>query len=466
MSFASTTALVAVTGFFAGSAIAITLALGRLRLARRQKYLLIATILISLAGKIALARVGTQVDVNAYKIFAGLIEQGKSVYAGTPDYNYAPVWAWITSGLDRLGILMQVGTGHGFHMMVAAFLSVVDVLLALVLVSEFSYGAGIVYLLSPVGFGITGFLAQFDNLALLVALLAWLILRKSAPSKRMLILSAVLVGISLTIKHDAFLFPAWLVFWKPLGKLWNRILYAVIAYGIFFGSFLPWWGDPASRASIFQNVFGYNSAYGRSLLGQVTGLIVSIEAIDKFFHWVPVISGFKLLWIVLMMGVGWVIARRDTKELFLCYLLALFAFLPSVFVSYMVIAMIACAILYRWWPSWAFLICATGTMVVAAVIEMVNDGTIPAQWFHNISFMGRSYNWDDTLNVGWVIPLTYASQLCAIVLLAFLCRPKIDSGTDRPMPARAKLFRATALVAAGSIPWVLITAVKKVWLRG
>jgi hypothetical protein len=461
MSLASTTACAAVIGFFLSSVVIVPTLLRRSALPASERNLFITVIIFSVSTKMVLATVGTRVDIEAYRTFANLVEQGKSLYASIGYYAYAPVWAWIVSGLDRLALLLHCEAGQGFHVLVAALLAVTDVLIAIVLLSEYSFVAAILFLLSPVGFAISGFLSQFDNLALLVALMAWMIIREGRPKPTMLVISAFLAGFSLTIKHDIFLFPLWLVFWKPLGNLPRRILYAAIAYSLFFGSFLPWWKDPISRAGIIQNVFGYNSEYGRSLFGRTTELFVSISSIDSFFRWVPAFSGFKLMWIGLMVLIGIAIARRCVHELFLYYLLALYAFAPSIYVQYMLVAMIACAVFYRAWPSWAFLMCATGALLVDAFIALAVDGHFVIRPIQDFTLWGHSYDWKIVVGLIWVNPMIFASQLCVIALLVLLWRA--EGKFEKLLPARVKLFRAATLTACGSLPWMILTVTKKVW---
>jgi hypothetical protein len=344
----------------------VTVAVLLQKLPARRKWLLLAAIVFSIAAKMSLASIAPNFDMTSWRIAADLQAQAQSVYANTDRYNYGPIWAWILSGLLWLTKLLHVDAGQGFHVIVALFLATVDALIAMTLAAAYSSTAAIVFLLSPITLLISGFHAQFDNLAILFALLAWLIIRGGTPGARALVASALLAGLSLAAKHFLFLFPVWLLFWKPLGKLRSRILYAAIAYGLFFCSFSPWWLDPASCSGILHNVFEYAGRYyGETLLRLIAHLLTQIFNLDAIFPWIPAGRGLQALWMVLLLVSGIVAARRGSHELFLRYIVVLYAFSPAFADQYMSIPMIACAVLYPLWPSWAFVASGTGLLLVS-----------------------------------------------------------------------------------------------------
>ena len=257
--------------FFLSSAALVPILVRRLVLPPRKKKILIAAIIFSVFAKLTVTQLSIATmpksgrDYTTWKTVAGLMAEHKSVYAESSDhfcqvpdrgcYNFAPVWAWIVFGLDGLSNLLHGETIGAFRLALTAFLATTDVLIGLVLVYGYSYTAALVFLLAPLFLWIETSQGNFNNLALLVALLAWLTIRKKQPTSQAVFLSAVLTGLSLIIKHILALFPLWLLFYKPLGKLRDRLVYAAIAYGIFFCSFLPWWGDPVSRAGIIGEYF-------------------------------------------------------------------------------------------------------------------------------------------------------------------------------------------------------------------
>lgn len=434
------------------SAILVTIvALRKLALEAPRKRLLVSAILISVIAKILIAAAGHNYDVNSYCIVSGILEQGKSVYANTDRYNYGPIWAWLVSGLGRLA---PCGAGERFHVLIAAFLAMADVMIGLIVARAYSFTAAIVFLFSPISLFVSGFLSQFDNLAVLVALLAWLAIRGGKPELPRLVGSAALLGVSLVVKHAMFLFPIWLLFWKPLGKLRYRVLYAGIAYTIFGASFLPWWTDPASRAGILRNVFSYKSAYGNSLLGRLIGLFTPVNSFDAFFsHWFHLHNGLQMLWMGLMLATGIVLATRDRRELFLLYLMALYAFSPSVAAQYIAIPMIAAAVYYGFWESWAFIGAGTGALLLARI-------NIVAPFFCSLvlTMIGRG----DAQHLGSAVAsldsigsrmFLDASQLCVAAMLVHRWRD--GKAPDEILPRRTKLLRACALIAAGVLPMVL-----------
>ncbi|MDP3001233.1 MAG: hypothetical protein Q8N47_27370, partial [Bryobacterales bacterium] len=443
-----------VIAFFLLSAAVVPLALRRSALTARRKKSLIAAIVVSVAVKLALATLGHNLDLESYQIVSGLMEQGKSVYANTQRYNYGPIWAFVVSGLAWLSNLIGWDAGEGFHVLVAAFLAATDVLIGLALAMAYSHAAALVFLLAPVGLLISGFHAQFDNVAVLCALLAWLMIRGGRPRPAALAVSAGLTGLSLIVKHILFLFPVWLLFWRPLGKLRYRVLYAGVAYAVFFCAFIPWLGDPASRTGIAKNVLGYSSEFGNSLTPITAGLFVPIRSIDSSFQlslpirmsgasfqWIPIMSGFKALWLGLMLAAGVALARRGADELFLLYLMALYAFTPAFADQYTAIPLVACAVFHESWASWAFLASGTSLLLVSEVnvLGPLNSTVAP------LVIAGRPYLVLKNLRSAMIM----VSQICLAALLAIRWRARTGSG--EALPIRAKLVRAAALIASSSL---------------
>ena len=321
--------------------------LAQAKIERRKKTLFAVAALVSVALKLTLASRWSDYDLLSYGTVASLVLHGKSVYANTEYYNYAPLWSFFLAGLRQISLLLPA-MGQAFHVSVAAFLAVVDVALAALLAAKYRYGAGIFFLCCPVTVILTGAYSQFDNFALLAGLAAWLLVREGAVGWRRILPSAGLLGLSLIIKHIFFLYPLWLLFWARLGSLQKRLAYVAIAYGLFGLSFLPWAIDPLSRAGIIEHVFRYRSRFYYSLLHL-------FAASGHFWIVSPTeTSVLSLIWIVVLMAAG-IKVGRGRSELFPMYLLAMFACSPAVNDYYFALPILACAIFYPSWPMWALI---------------------------------------------------------------------------------------------------------------
>jgi hypothetical protein len=451
--------------FFPLAAAIAVIGLRRSPLPAQKKWLVGGAMVFSIVAKIALASLGHNYDVHAYRIVSNIMNRGGSVYAETDVYNYAPVWACVVSGFGHLaptggeevfqrGVLAARGGEH-FHMWISAFLATIDVLIGLAIACSYSWIGALVFLLSPIGLLVSGFHAQFDNVAVLMGLLAWLQIRSGRPKPLALAGSSLCLGISLMVKHILFLFPIWLVFSKPLGKLRYRILYAAVAYGLFAGSFLPWMGDPASRAGILANVFRYKSFYGNSLLGYIIGFFLPISSLDWYLRWIPMVSGLQALWMALMLAAGVFLARMGRRELYLFYLLLVFASSPALAIQYSAIPMVAAAVFYSAWESWAFI--AAGSLANLTTKGNVGLFFFQAVFPSQIMIHGRPYHHLSDLfqNSAYMFFLV-SSQFCAGALLLKQWRRGGEPTTRSSL--RIEIAKAAALVAAGGIPAVAALA--------
>lgn len=451
----SASAAAVVVGVLLLLAAAITIVtLRRMALEPRKKRMFAYAIVCSVIVKLVFALLGNNYDVSSYCIVSNIVEQGKSVYAETNRYNYGPIWAWLVAGF---GHLANCNTGEQFHVVIAAFLAAVDVIIGLVLADAYSWLAAMVFLLSPISLQVSGYFSQFDNLAVLMALLAWLMIRAGKARLPAIVGSSALLGVSLVVKHIMFLFPIWLLFWKPLGKLRYRVLYAGIAYGIFGSAFLPWWFDPASRAGILRNVFGYRSAYGNSLAGRLLGLFAPVGSFDAaIFHWFHIHSGLQILWMSLMLAAGIVLARKDKRDLLLFYLMVLYVASPSLEWQYTAIPMIASAVFCMFWECWAFLGAATCALV------LTENGFFSPFFCHLFFHVIAKEDMHRVVAVIITLDQTAgrmfldSSQLC---IGALLVNRWLDLGNPKAeLSRRSKLLRAAVLIIAGCLPMIVTLA--------
>jgi len=209
-----------------------------------QKHIIFVSVLIGIFLRFYTATFGSNYDFETWNIGANLIKDGISVYT-IPDsdswgrFNWGPIWPYtlyifkVISGEDRLT----------FHLFLTGYLTIIDLLICFFLYKLFGKLISILYFLSPLTYLITGFALQFENTAILLALIGWYYYLKD--SKKYYYLTAVLFGLSLSAKHLLILFPLWLFFYEfikskkfDLKVLLLNVFHKFLTYFIFISFFL------------------------------------------------------------------------------------------------------------------------------------------------------------------------------------------------------------------------------------
>jgi hypothetical protein len=382
---------------------------------------LVIFVLACVAGcalRVGVATRGHNFDMQSWTMTAQIVVEQKNVYAHTYRHPYGPPWFLALGGLrwthDALG-LERLG-GESFHIVIAAFLSLADVAIAWLLLRWFGLVAGLYFVLNPVSILLTGYHSQIDNLALLPALGAWLILlgRNGAPFARVpwarVVLSAALLGLSLATKHVMIFFPIWiLVCPHVIGGISRRAVHVVLTYATCTAIFVPFLFALNAWAGVREYVLGYEGLANRTLLLHAIDLFLPPAALDSLFGLLPAIV-LRRLFIVLMLVFGWFVARRRAGEMFYLYLLAMVTFTYSMADQYLAIPLIACAVYWRRWPAWVYVVPAA-LLVWWASAEA---GALPqpqARWHAYASAL--SYQ--------------HAQVWIAILLLVVLLRPRPHS---------------------------------------
>lgn len=312
-----------------------------------------------------LSTLGWNYDLVSWWIIANLVEEGKNIYVETARLPYAPIWA----GIAWLALWVQQGLGltgmTSFHVLVAGFLTIVDIGIAITLARVCGYLPAVLFLLCPVSLLITGYHSQIDNIAILLALWSWRLMEgqsEGAGQPDDVIWPAILMGLSLATKHVFAFFPLWMLLWQSR-PMKQRLLYCGIAYAIFLGAFLPYVLTPEGLAGVKAHVFMYRgySRFGNALLPRL---------IPSPALWNPAFEAG-------MLGAGFMIARWAPRELFFLYPVALVTFTPLMADQYLAIPITSFAAYWRHWPMWAYVLAAT-----LALLASTDDvGRLPAMQF-------------------------------------------------------------------------------------
>ena len=344
--------------------------------------LLIVGIFFGALLRMVMARSMWNYDMGSWRIVAGIALNHKNIYAWTDRYNYGPVWMIIlyilgslhdALGLTRLGV-------DSFHLVVAAFLTLVDIVVAILLLFRGGIGPALFFILNPLLILLTGIHSQIDTLAILPALGAWMLLEKSpAITPRRLVAAACLMALSLITKHLMLFFPIWLLFCPTLlPSLKMRLSFLAISIGLFLASFIPFLFTPGAAHGILVNVIAYRGVSSTdTLLSAALGLFVPLA---KFGAITPqaLPKILEILFIALTCLLGWIIARRKPGELLEQYLLVLLICASSMSEQYLAIPLIACAMAWRHPATWMYLLASCLVLLSSdmnlGLIMKINSG--------------------------------------------------------------------------------------------
>ncbi|MGD0209061.1 MAG: hypothetical protein ABSC89_15800 [Verrucomicrobiota bacterium] len=282
-------------------------------------WLFFAVLVAGIAARLLVATCGHDYDMDSWQIVAKLADRGDNVYASTDRYNFAPGWFHVLHALNLLA-------GHNptvFRYLVAGFLSLGDVGIFFILWRRFGKAAGCWFFLNPISVIITGYQCNFDNLAVLLGLLAVLLMGDEfdRPVSRRKLLGLFVLGLSLVIKHVFFAFPFWLAV-KQKGML-QKLVVILIPVFIFALSFVPYWH--AGSQGIIQNVFRYRS--------------FTTEFFYRMF--VPMFVQFmfnsQTVWFFLLAIFAFIYRQKNTVEFLLLYTCVLVAASPANINEYLAI---------------------------------------------------------------------------------------------------------------------------------
>jgi len=305
--------------------------------------LLVAAVVAGVVLRVGyMPKFGTNFDLISYTIVAEIVENGGNVYAETDRYNYGPAWSRVVHSLATMALWFE-SPGLAFIVLLVVLLTLVDLGIMGILAKRFGTLPALIFMLHPVTIIVTGYKRQFDNLAILLGLLALeLMLDRKRDSSLRLWLGLLLLGLSITTKHVLFAFPLWLAV-KESG-LSRKLLTLTVPVTIFFLSFVPFWAE--GRAGILANVFGYSPGTLQPFWNALVPPLIA-QGIPSAWGFFFALALFAL-----------VFRRRPMHESLLLYTLVLFIFSPEMANQYLAIPIGAVAVFMNP-PFAAFSVAAT-----------------------------------------------------------------------------------------------------------
>lgn len=297
----------------------------------QNRRVMILVVLLGIVARLAAATRGHNYDVDSYLIVADIVKRGGSVYAETSRYNYGPVWFHLLHWLRAATAwIPDVDPVLAFRYALTLLLTLADLVIFRILRSRYNGITATIFFLNPVSVIITGYHSQFDNLALLLGMIAVLLLEDDpeAASPRRRITALLLLGLSLATKHILFVFPLWLAV-KYRDRTW-KLLCLALPVLLFLLSFVPYL--PKGEHGILANVFLYSS-WTHSIFYELL-----VPQLFKF------VLSAKAVWIGVLIAAALFCRKQPPFESLLIYSILLVATSPATTNQYLAIVMPAIAV--------------------------------------------------------------------------------------------------------------------------
>lgn len=287
--------------------------------ASAKKTIIIITVLLGFSLRILSSARGHNYDFDSYLIVLNIIKHGGNVYAETTRYNYGPVWFWILKIIYNISAQNQII----FRSALVIFLSFVDFGIFIILLSRYKNLSAYFFFLNPISIIITGYHNQFDNLAILIALYANMLIGEDfdKPLNKKKYTGLVILGISLATKHLFFFYPIWLSI-KQKGKL-NKLIIISTPLIVFLLSFAPYLNS--GLYGVINNVFLYKS--------YLNGMLYSFF-VPVFFQ---MLFSSMSIWILVLVFFGFYLKNIRSNEAFFYYTCILVAASPAIANQYLAI---------------------------------------------------------------------------------------------------------------------------------
>lgn len=246
-----------------------------------EKYIWIGVILVvGISLRLLLANREFNNDIGYWRIAADIMQNGGNVYAESKYYNYGPIWFYLLYFLDLIPWKPHVEAIWSLRWKISIFLTLVDLALAFMLARWFGWRAAMLVLLNPIAIVISGYHGQFDNIAILLALIgARLLDGDSRPSVARECSALTIIGLSLMAKHVFFFFPIWLAMKQE--TLVRKFLYVALPIAVFIAGFIPF-ATEAGLQGMIDNIILYRSFNNAPFW---LGLVPAVFA-DKLPHFV------------------------------------------------------------------------------------------------------------------------------------------------------------------------------------
>ena len=319
----------------------------------KQYIIFVCLLAIGIFLRFVVMTFGHNFDFASYCIVGDIAGNLRNVYAETERYNYGPIFFCIQGFLYRLSCALTGNWEWLYRIFIVSTLTLADLGIACFIASRYSMKLATIFFLNPVSIIITGYHNQFDNIAILLAVLTVLFYNEEEKFNKKDVWFIVLLTLCLMTKHILFTIPFFLLLRKGL-PLKKRFVYACVPPFLFLLSFVPF--ALSSRAAfdgIMKNVFLYRSFNNAPLLSPLYDLI-HFPSGPKFY-----------IFVISMIVLAFITRAYNYEKMLMIYFVAMVAFSSAIANQYLVIPMVALCVL----PVGAFRYVYMGCVGVFLMLE-------------------------------------------------------------------------------------------------
>lgn len=276
---------------------------------------------------------GYNYDFESYTIVGEISGNLRNVYTETSRYNYAPLFMFIQGTLYRLSLCAGTNQILMYRVLIVTTLTLTDICIAAFISYRYSITKALLFFLNPVSIIITGYHSQFDNIAVLFALLSITFFNEENNINKKDIAFVAVMSFSLITKHILFIFPVFILLMRKI-PLKKKCLYSLVPPISFLLSFVPFaLGNEAAFQGIMNNVFLYRSFNNAPLLN----LLYELTDFPSSMRFI--------VYVAMMLALACFVRNMPYDRILFTYLIALVSFSSAMTNQYLAIPMAALCVL-------------------------------------------------------------------------------------------------------------------------
>lgn len=297
---------------------------------KRTKSIIFITIIVGVILRFFISLHGYNYDFLSWVIVGDIVSHGGNVFYLTSRYNYAPL-ASLAFGASYWFSGFFHNPNLVYRFLLISYLTLADLGISYYVAKKNNVFWGLMFFLNPVSIVLTGFHNQFDNVAVLFALIGVeFIMRALQKDKDNLckydFWAILFLTLSLLTKHLIIFFMLWILINKTIGFK-RKLCYTLIPINLFFISFIPYLS--LGLNDIITNVFFYRSANNMPLFW-------GIENIVPFLS-----EDFILIFISLIIISAYIFWKQPIDRSLLIYLICLVCFSSAITPQYLAIPLVS-----------------------------------------------------------------------------------------------------------------------------